>query len=204
MSEDDAKAWILAHFGATAATAMKQLVAIVVAEAAQQNLVSPSTLGAMWSRHVVDSAQLLDHATNSTGPWIDIGSGAGFPGLVIAALTDRPIWLVEPRKRRAAFLQDAAQALGVAQRTTVVCGRIEAVSVPAAIISARAVGSLDDLFSWASRCATRETQWILPKGRSAREEVVTAEQAWHGLFHVEHSITDPESLIVVASGVARR
>jgi 16S rRNA (guanine527-N7)-methyltransferase len=72
------------------------------------------------------------------------------------------------------------------------------------VISARAVAQLSSLFASAVQCSRRKTLWILPKGRTAREEVAVAEQTWHGVFHVEHSITDPESLIVLAKGVSRR
>jgi 16S rRNA (guanine527-N7)-methyltransferase len=204
VTEAEAQRWIEARFGPAGLAAMEQLVAIVTAEAARQNLVAPSTLPAMWTRHVVDSAQLLTLTDDRDGVWLDIGSGAGFPGLVVAALSSRTVLLVEPRRKRADFLKDAAEALGLSDRVQVTCDTVQAVTVPASIISARAVAPLTMLFDLASACASSATQWILPKGRSAREEVAIAEQAWRGVFHVEHSITDPESLIVLASGVSRR
>ncbi|MDY7524093.1 16S rRNA (guanine(527)-N(7))-methyltransferase RsmG [Sphingomonas sp. 10B4] len=204
MTEDEARDWVSQHFGADGLATMRQLVEIVTAESAQQNLIAPSTLGAMWTRHIVDSAQLLMLAPKDDGVWLDIGSGAGFPGLVVAALTDRPVWLVEPRRRRADFLVQAAEAMGVGERVTVECARIEDVLVDARIISARAVASLDSLFAWGAKCASSATCWILPKGRTALADVTAAQLAWDGVFHVEHSITDPDSLIVLASGVTRR
>jgi 16S rRNA (guanine527-N7)-methyltransferase len=205
VTEDDAKAWVKDRFGAAGAAAMVCLADIVLNETRQQNLIAPSTIDSIWSRHIVDSAQLIGFADGeSRGRWIDIGSGAGFPGLVVAALTEREVWLVEPRKRRAAFLAETAIRLGIADRTHIVSDRIEKVREKASIISARAVGPLTELFAWARDCSTPETRWILPKGRSARDEVATAEQEWHGVFHVEHSLTDPDSLIVLASGVSRR
>jgi 16S rRNA (guanine527-N7)-methyltransferase len=74
----------------------------------------------------------------------------------------------------------------------------------ASVISARAVASLSAIFDAALPCSRRKTLWILPKGQSAPEEIATARQTWHGVFHVEHSITDPTSLIVLAKGVSRR
>ncbi|MFA6124804.1 MAG: 16S rRNA (guanine(527)-N(7))-methyltransferase RsmG [Sphingomonas sp.] len=205
MTEAEAKAWIASRFGDAGKAAMAQFAAIVVEENARQNLIAPSTVESIWTRHIVDSAQLIGLAVGAPpGDWIDIGSGAGFPGLVIAALTDRSVWLVEPRKRRAEFLVEVAKALEIADRTHVICDRIEKIARPAALISARAVGPLTELFGWARDCTTPDTRWILPKGRSAREEVAIAEQGWHGVFHVEHSLTDPDSLIVLASGVSRR
>ena len=183
---------------------MAELARLVIDEAGRQNLIAPSTLDAIWSRHIVDSAQLIGFASDAEGDWLDIGTGAGFPGLVVAALTERRTILVEPRKRRAEFLQAAAESLGIADRVETVAGKVEIVNEPVAVISARAVAQLSPLFTSAVQCSRRKTLWILPKGRSAREEVAVAQQTWHGVFHVEHSITDPESLIVLAKGVSRR
>ena len=207
MTEDDARAWIAVRHGPVGITAMEQIADLVAQENARQNLVAPSTLSMMWTRHLVDSAQLLQFADaeSAAGPWIDIGSGAGFPGLVIAALTDRTVYLVEPRRKRAAFLEEAAERLGVAGHVRVVAAPIQSLSgVMASVISARAVAPLTDLFAWAAACSSIRTQWILPKGQSAREDVATACETWHGVFHVEHSVTDAKSLIVLASKVARR
>lgn len=205
MTEDQARDWIALHFGQSALPTMQQLVEIVADEGARQNLVAPSTLAAMWGRHIVDSAQLLRLAPAPTaGVWLDIGSGAGFPGLVVAALSERSVWLVEPRRRRAEFLAAAAAALGISDRVTVKCARIEDVTVAAEIISARAVASLDTLFGWGAKCASSATCWILPKGRTALADVAAAQLNWDGVFHVEHSVTDPGSLIVLATGVTRR
>jgi len=204
MTEDDAKAWIGDRFGHAGEGRMADLAQIVSHEAGRQNLIAPSTLEAIWSRHIVDSAQLIGLAQDTEGDWLDIGTGAGFPGLVVAALTDRRVVLVEPRKRRAEFLKAAAESLGVANRVDIVTAKVEAVSEPVAVISARAVAPLSSLFASAIQCSRRKTLWILPKGRNAREEVAVAEQTWHGMFHVEHSITDPESLIVLAKGVSHR
>ncbi len=206
MTEDEARTWIAERHGAAGIAAMEQIVDLVVQENARQNLIAPSTLNSIWARHIVDSAQLLTHVDPvDDGLWIDIGSGAGFPGLVIAALRAQPIYLVEPRRKRAHFLRDAAERLGVAAHVTVIADRIQAVTnVAAAVVSARAVAPISDLFAWSAGCSSKSTRWILPKGQSAREDVASARETWHGVFHVEHSITDAQSLIVLASRVARR
>ena len=204
MTEDEARHWLRARFGEGGEARMDILGGLVASEAVTQNLVAPSTLATMWSRHIVDSAQLIGLAAEAEGDWLDIGTGAGFPGLVIAALTDRPVTLVEPRRRRAAFLSDAAEKLGVSSQVTVIAAKVEGVTMSAAVISARAVSALALLFGSAIQCSRRKTLWILPKGQSAREEIATAQQTWHGVFHVEHSVTDPNSLIVLAKGVSRR
>lgn len=204
MTEDEARDWIASNYGGAAAAQMEKLADIVTAEAGRQNLIAPSTLPQLWQRHIVDSAQLVALARDTPGTWIDIGTGAGFPGLVVAALTDRTMLLVEPRKRRAEFLVVAARELGLAGRVDVVAARMGGIATQAKVISARAVGSLDSLFSSGEAASGPDTLWILPKGRGARDEVAQARRTWHGVFHVEHSITDPQSLIVVARKVSRR
>ncbi|MBA4049131.1 MAG: 16S rRNA (guanine(527)-N(7))-methyltransferase RsmG [Sphingomonas sp.] len=204
MSDAAARAWVRERFGVSRETQLAVLADLVVAEAERQNLVSAATLDAFWHRHILDSAQLLRFADDSCGHWVDIGSGAGFPGLVIAILTDRPVTLVEPRRRRADFLALAVQQLGLAERVVVEVCRVEQVAGVAAVISARAVASLPKLLGAAAHLSTAKTRWLLPKGRSAREEVAAAQRSWHGMFHVEQSLTDPESLIVIVEKVARR
>jgi 16S rRNA (guanine527-N7)-methyltransferase len=204
MTEDEAREWIRDRFGAAGERRMADFVELVIAESTRQNLIAPSTLDAIWSRHIVDSAQLIGFAASQEGDWLDIGTGAGFPGLVVAALSERRVLLVEPRKRRVEFLEAAARSLGIADRVSVIAGKVETISEPVAVISARAVAQLSALFASALQCSRRKTLWILPKGRTAREEVAVAQHTWHGVFHVEHSITDPESLIVLAKGVSRR
>lgn len=203
MTEAEARAWVRDRFGVSRETAVDRFCELVRAEAQHQNLIAASTLDAIWSRHVLDSAQLLDWAQGD-GAWLDVGTGAGFPGMIVALLTDRAVTLCEPRKRRAAFLSDAAEALGLLPRVTVAARKVQGISGHYPVISARAVAALPDLFAAACHCATRDTLWLLPKGRSAREEVASARKAWHGSFHVERSVTDPDALIVVARGVYPR
>jgi 16S rRNA (guanine527-N7)-methyltransferase len=203
MTEDEAKEWIADAFGGAAIDRLNLVETLVRDESVHQNLVSAATLETMWTRHIVDSAQLVPLANGTPGTWADIGSGAGFPGLVVAALRDDPVILIEPRKRRADFLRAAAAALGLGN-VTVEQAKSQNVDAHATIISARAVASVISLFDAAHHIATPATKWLLPKGLNAREEVAQARRSWHGTFHVEHSITDPNSLIVIAQGVSRR
>jgi 16S rRNA (guanine527-N7)-methyltransferase len=204
MTEEEAREWARARFGDVGVLSLEHIARLVIAESGQQNLIAGSTIPDIWVRHLVDSAQLIPLADEAPGVWLDIGSGAGFPGLVVAALTDRQVCLVEPRKRRAAFLSDAATALGLNKRVAVLASRIEGVQETACVISARAVAALPALLDAALHCSNSGTVWLLPKGQSAHEEVANAKRAWHGVFHVEQSITNPVSQIVVARGVARR
>ncbi|MEN2748621.1 16S rRNA (guanine(527)-N(7))-methyltransferase RsmG [Sphingomonas sp. T9W2] len=205
MIEADARDWIESRFGSERTALLAHFAERIVAETAHQNLIAASTVDHIWDRHLLDSAQLVPLTDDaSPGDWVDIGSGAGFPGIVAAVLTDRRVVLVEPRARRATLLTEMAQALGL---TNVVVhqAKIEKLAAdrPAAIISARAVAKLSALFAIGHRHSDSDTIWVLPKGRSAAEEVAEAGTEWVGTFHVEHSVTDPTSSIVVARGVRR-
>lgn len=204
MSEEEARDWIRDRFGVPRETLLARLVDEVIAENHRQNLVAPSTIGTMWSRHIVDSAQLIDLSEGRAGPWLDIGTGAGFPGVVIACLRDGPMTLCEPRRRRAEFLERTIGRLGLACRTSIAACTVERITGARAIISARAVASLDALFTAGVAVSDSDTLWVLPKGRTALEEVEAARKSWHGSFHVKQSITDPASSIVVASRIRRR
>ena len=165
----------------------------------QQNLVSPSTLSAIWRRHLIDSAQLalLD---DSDGTWLDIGSGGGLPGLVLALLLDRQFVLCEPRRLRVAFLTQTCEALG-ARNVTIAPMKVQALQTSASTISARAVAGIEQIIAAAHHCATVETCWILPRGKSGRSELQALTRGMGGKFHVKQSLTDPEAVIVVASGI---
>lgn len=201
MTEEDARDWVVARFGEPAARRLDRFGALVIAENERQNLIAPATTAQLWSRHLLDSAQLLVLAERS-GEWLDIGTGAGFPGMVIAALSQHQVTMVEPRGRRVDFLTAAAAELGLVN-AVVVRGRAE--TLPPRhydVITARAVASLADLLVMTRHLRASATRLILPRGRSAAGEIDLARSRWQGVFHVEHSITDPESLIVIADGVS--
>ena len=202
MTEDDARGWFAERYDAQRVDRVGRFLELVREESERQNLVAASTLPHLWFRHALDSGQLVALAEGRDGAWIDIGTGGGFPGMVVAVLRDAPMVLVEPRQKRATFLRDAADALGLAN-VTVEQKRVESVrcTAPAAIVSARAVAALPALFAGADHLTSRETLWLLPKGRSAPSEVEALTGSWQGVFHVEHSLTDPDSLIVIARGI---
>jgi 16S rRNA (guanine527-N7)-methyltransferase len=171
----------------------------------RQNLVSKGSLSHLWSRHVYDSAQLVRLAPPGAATWLDLGSGAGFPGLIAALLHPARFTLVEARKLRADFLRRAAEILAIAEKVSIVGGRIETVAPRAFdVISARAFAPLDRLLCLASPFSTGSTVWILPKGRNAKSELEAARCSWQGDFRLEPSLTDDEAGIVVATGVSLR
>lgn len=202
-SEAAARSWLGELFAPTTDLWAKldRFVEMLVAENAQQNLIAVSTIPTIWVRHIADSAQLLSFDTmEGDGLWIDLGSGPGLPGLVVAILSARPMLLVESRKRRCDFLRAVAAELDL--------GHVEVAEAPlervetraAATISARAFAPLDKLLDLSARFSTESTHWLLPKGRNAVKELALLPQPWQRMFHVEQSRTDPESQILVGIG----
>jgi len=167
----------------------------------EQNLVSATSLERIWERHVLDSAQLARFEPAPGASWLDIGSGAGLPGIIIALLVEGPVTLVEPRRLRAAFLAETIAALGLAGRVTVHCANIEKITGAFDVITARAVAPLERLLAMAHHLAHESTIWALPKGRSASMELVEARRSWQCTARSETSCTDPEARILLLSDV---
>ena len=209
-TDAEARAWLerLPEWDAGAADRLTALVRLLEEENTRQNLVSAASLAEVWRRHIADSAQLLTHVPRETcSPWLDLGTGAGFPGLVIAAL--RPecaVLMVESRARRIEWLERVRIALGL-DRAQVIGARLELVpSQPVRVISARAFAPLPRLLELSARFSTADTIWLLPKGRSAPQELQEL-SGWQHRFHVEQSLTDADAGVIVgilAANTARK
>lgn len=167
----------------------------------EQNLVSASTLDRIWERHIADSAQLVRFEPCAGASWVDIGSGAGLPGLVVAALVDGPVTLVEPRRLRAAFLEETVAALGLADRVSVRASKVEQIRGQFDVVTARAVAPLGRLLGMGLHLAHSGTIWALPKGKSAESELAEAQRSWQCEVRREASRTDPQATILVLSKV---
>ena len=183
---------------------VNRFVEILTVETGRQNLIAPSTVETVWERHILDSAQLVRFEPFPQASWVDIGSGAGLPGLVIALLTKGPITLIEPRRLRAEFLGGAANALGLSERVTIRCAKVERVEGRFDVITARAVAALDRLLAMAGHLSKSGTVWVLPKGRNAQSELAQAQRNWQCDALVEQSCTDPESQILVLTRVGAK
>lgn len=166
-----------------------------------QNLVSPSTVENVWSRHIADSLQLADLAPDAC-TWVDLGSGAGFPGVVIAVATaERPrshVHLIESNGRKCAFLRHAARA--TAAPVTVHHARIEAVAPGLAgtadVVTARALAPLSKLLAWSQELLKSGALGLFPKGRDVAAELTEAENSWRFKAELLPSRTDSEARIV--------
>jgi len=202
MNAQDARAFVFDHWHVPRETQhrLDELVHLVVSENNRQNLISQSTVDTIWTRHILDSVQLVDHAPEA-GSWLDLGSGAGFPGLVIAILRAHPTLLVESRRLRSNFLKTLVAKLGLSH-VTVIGDKIENFPTQSVdVISARAFAPLTKIFVVAERFAHAKTVWVLPKGRGAQEELAVARESWQGVFHVKPSITESDAAIIVAQHV---
>lgn len=206
--EAAALAWLRDELGADVAAMARlfRLVELLIAENERQNLVARGTLTSVWQRHIVDSAQLLrvSRGTLPAGPWLDLGTGAGFPGLVIAALMpERSITLVDSRRLRTEWLSAAAGALRL-DNVRVLLSRVE--DLPAetySVVSARAFAPLDKLLALSARFSTPETVWLLPKGAKAKHELQMLPDEWQHMFHVEQSVTDKDAGIITGRLLGR-
>ena len=202
-SEAAARAFCAERTDAEGLARLGQLAEWLEAENARQNLVSSASLANLWQRHFADGLQLLVHARGGQGPWLDLGSGAGFPGLPLAiARPDDQFILVESRRRRVEWLNRCIDGLGLAH-CHVIGGRLASVeSFAAGAITARAFAPLAKLLRLSARFSTPATVWLLPKGRSAAQELAEQPAAVGQMFHVEPSATDSAGGILVGRGVS--
>ncbi|MBX6744392.1 MAG: 16S rRNA (guanine(527)-N(7))-methyltransferase RsmG, partial [Acetobacteraceae bacterium] len=187
-----------AEFGVSRETEAKlrEFLALLQRWNARINLVADREEESLWQRHVLDSLQLAPLLPPDDGPIVDLGSGAGFPGLILALASNRPTHLVESDRRKAAFLIEAARTLGL-PLVKIHPTRIEAVTLPpAAVVSARALAPLPDLLRHAHKLLAPGGIALFPKGRTAEQELTAAARGWNMRVERFPSRTDPASTIL--------
>lgn len=171
------------------------------------NLVSKSTIPDLWTRHIVDSAQIFDLAPQPAGHWVDLGSGGGFPGLVIAIMgmecgSPSRVTLVESDARKSAFLRTVIRETGAP--ATVVTERIEGIpALNADVLSARALAELSDLLGYCAQHLSRDGVALFPKGVQWEKELAQAQTQWRFDHEVAKSRTENGPVILKISGVSR-
>lgn len=199
-TESQAREYVAKLGDAQAMDRLDKLIELLLVENREQNLISKPSEEQIWLRHVADSAQLLRFVPRETsGQWLDLGTGAGFPGLVVAALRpELPMVLVESRARRVEWLQRAIEAMDL-KNCQVEGKRLEQVSpFEARIISARAFAPLPKLLRLSAPFSTSSTTYLLPKGRSAAQELAELPARQRKMFHVEQSLTGSDAGIIVS------
>lgn len=170
------------------------------------NLVAKSTVADAWTRHILDSAQIYRLAPEVVAHWADLGSGGGFPGLVIACLAkeldpQRKMTLVESDQRKATFLRQAARQLDLS--VTVLAQRIEEIpALQADVLSARALAALPQLCTFAHRHLASDGLALFPKGAQYRAELTDAGREWQFDLNVVPSETDPAAVILAMKAIA--
>lgn len=166
------------------------------------NLVGATTLADPWRRHVLDSAQLLAHIPAGTQSLVDLGSGAGFPGMVLALLGIPEVHLVESDHRKAAFLREVARATGAS--VVVHAARIEALAGwPATVITARALAPLPRLLSLAERFLGSDSVCLFSKGEKVDDELTDARKDWHMETELFPSRSAPSGVVLKLRGIRR-
>jgi len=190
-------------------TRLDRLVTLVVERQRQMNIIAPSTIPQIWTRHVADSLQLLPLAPGALR-WVDLGSGAGFPGLAIAcALTGTPgaeVHLVESTQKKAAFLSEATRELGLPVVVHPI--RIEDFAAKNQIrfdvVTARALAPLPKLLGYAIPLLKTGTVGLFPKGQDVEAELTEASKYWNIQAELVPSTTDPRGRIVVLHRAKKR
>ncbi len=171
------------------------------------NLVSRSSMDDVWQRHILDSMQVFDIAQPATGHWADLGSGGGFPGLVVAIMSrsgtgSLAVSLIESDQRKAAFLRTVVRELDL--NAKVICGRIEQVPpLNADFLSARALSDLTGLLTFTERHLSKGGVALFPKGENWQKELEDAKSNWNFDCQVVTSKTEPASAILKITGVTR-
>jgi 16S rRNA (guanine527-N7)-methyltransferase len=162
------------------------------------NLIGPATVDDIWSRHILDSAQLVPHLPPAAKKIADLGTGAGFPGLVLAAI--RPhldVVLIESDARKAAFLGEAGRRMSLVKQPKIVIGRIEAVPpAQADVVTARALAPLGTLLGWAQRHRSDPAICLFHKGRDWEAELTDARRGWDIELQHYPSATDRDAVLL--------
>ncbi|MEX3017299.1 16S rRNA (guanine(527)-N(7))-methyltransferase RsmG [Gymnodinialimonas hymeniacidonis] len=200
MSPEEAKAWLGESVSRETLERLETYHTLLLKWQPTINLVAPATLGEAWQRHFVDSAQLFEHIPDGAERWLDLGSGGGFPGLVLAAMgaeanTPLTVTLVESDIRKCGFLREVGRAMGV--KVNILSRRISEVPNQSAdVISARALSGLDKLVDHAKPHLGANTRLLFPKGSAWREELETLPARWQTICEPIPSLTHDDAVIL--------
>jgi 16S rRNA (guanine527-N7)-methyltransferase len=208
LEADRAKALTLVPVSRETEARLDRFVDLLTTWQRRTNLIAPSTEPKLWTRHIADSLQLLALAPDALR-WADLGSGGGFPGVVLAcALADVPgaqVHLVESNMKKAGFLREAVRITGAP--ATVHAMRIvdfvEKLTQPVDVVSARALAPLSDLLPMAYGLLKNGARGLFPKGQDVAAELTEAAKCWNIEVSLVPSVTDPSARVVVVEGIKR-
>jgi 16S rRNA (guanine527-N7)-methyltransferase len=210
LAADRARALALTDVSRETTARLDRFVELLLTWQRTTNLIAPSTVPRLWTRHIADSLQLLDLAPDAR-VWVDLGSGAGFPGLAIAcALTGRPgtvVHLVESNAKKAAFLREAQRVTGAPAvvHALQIENFVDSFRERADAVTARALTSLKKLYDQSAPLLGPETLGLFPKGQDVEAELTEAAKCWNiSKLTLVPSRTDRSGRIVVVQGLERR
>jgi 16S rRNA (guanine527-N7)-methyltransferase len=200
LARDKAAALRLAPVSRETVERLDAFVALLLEWQAKTNLVAPSTLPQLWSRHIADSLQLFSIAPH-IGTWIDLGSGGGFPGIVVACAlssVDGEMHLIERNGKKAAFLREALRVTGApgVVHPMEIADFVDSFSAPADYITARALAPLKVLIDLSAPLIARGATALFLKGQDVEAELTDATRYWKLKHRLHLSLTSPGSFIV--------
>jgi 16S rRNA (guanine527-N7)-methyltransferase len=207
LTDDRAKALKLVSVSRETQDKLDAFVDLLFTWQRTTNLIAPSTASEIWTRHIADSAQLLELASPTARVWVDIGSGGGLPGLIIACGLAPPavVHLVESNAKKAAFLREAVRITGAPAQ--VHARRIEDFAQEfqgsADVVTARAVAPLATLLGYVEPFVKKGAQALLLKGQDVAGELTAAAKYWRIEADLVPSKTDSKARIVVVRKVSR-
>jgi 16S rRNA (guanine527-N7)-methyltransferase len=207
LASDRARALALTPVSRETAARLDRFVALLLKWQRTTHLISPSTVQTLWTRHIADSLQLIDLAREAH-VWADMGSGAGFPGLVLACAFREPgkrVHLIESNIRKAAFLREAVAATESPAVVHAVRMQkfVESVDGKIDVVTARAVSPLDPLLRECAPLLRAGTLGLFPKGQDVASELTAASRYWRITAELVPSRTDSRGRIVVVRGLER-
>lgn len=167
------------------------------------NLISPSTISDAWSRHFIDSIQLCRYIDSPKKRIIDLGTGAGFPGLVLSIVTNHEIHLVESDKKKCIFLREVSRETNA--NVIIHNDRIETISIPDVdIITSRACADVSQLLVWSEKIVSHGTKCLFHKGKNYSMELQDAKKEWQFHEKIHESVIEKDSVVLELSSIRRR
>lgn len=188
---------------------LSDFVAILTEWQEKMNLVSPQSMAEIWTRHIADSYQLFQYLNNNIRTVYDIGSGAGFPGVVLAITSQTEnclthFTLIESITKKTVYLNDVKEKLGL-QNVDILNARAESLNLSKAdVITARAVANLSKLFDLSSCLADKKTVFYFLKGRTYQEELNEAKKRWRFEYEINKSTTSEDGVVLKISQLEKK